>query len=154
VLDLRFARQGGDHRWSEWGEPTLYVAGDEAVVLGELARHFRTDRGASLARGALDRDLFSFRAKLEAVLDLRDEAVWEELALVDAPHCFLSKPVARATARFLRTSTPAQGLLVPSAAFLDQLHRWLAVLFLEKLPPDASGILTDARFESRFRVEA
>jgi hypothetical protein len=45
-------------------------------------------------------------------------------------------------------------LLVPSAAFLDQLHRWLAVLFLEKLPENASDFLTDARFESHFRVEA
>ncbi len=153
VLDLRFARRGGDHRWSAPGEPTLYLASDEAVVLGEFARHFREDRGTALAPGALEREMYSLVATLATILDLREPGIWAALALDNPPACFLDRALARATAQFLRLSTPVQGLLVPSVAFLDQLHRWVAVLFLEKLPHDASQFLREVRYEFRFRVE-
>ena len=153
VLDLRFARRGGDHRWSEPGEPTLYLACDDGVAMVEFARHFQLDRGTAPTPGALDRDMYSLTAATQAILDLRDTALWTELSLANPPHCFLERAVARSIAKYLRTNTPAQGILVPSVGLLDQLHRWSAVLFLEKLPDDVSQFLRDEKLEFRFRVE-
>ena len=55
--------------------------------------------------------------------------------------------LCRATAPYLRTATPAQALLVPSVAFLDDLERWVAVLFLDKLPREPGRFLTDVAFD-------
>jgi hypothetical protein len=74
------------------------------------------------------------------VIDLRQAPVWDELSLGNAPHCFLEIDVARATAGFIRKTTNAQGMLVPSMGFLDQLDRWCLVVFLEKLGDPKSFI--------------
>jgi hypothetical protein len=58
---------------------------------------------------------------------------------------------ARATARFLRLTTSAEGLLVPSVAFLDDPSRWNRVLFLDKLPADVSSYMS-ATFHRTVRV--
>ena len=35
VLDFRYAGRAADNRWNEPGYPTLYLAGDEGVVIAE-----------------------------------------------------------------------------------------------------------------------
>jgi hypothetical protein len=52
----------------------------------------------------------------------------------------LGRGVARATATFVRRTTSADTLLVPSVAFLDDPAPWNLVLFLEELPPDLSTL--------------
>jgi RES domain-containing protein len=147
VLDLRWAGRGLDHRWNEPGEPTLYLAGDPRVVLVEFARHYEHDRAPGAGRGTKPRRLYSLRVQVDRMLDLREPAAWSALVLSNAPYCFLERPTCRAIARYLRTATTAQGLLVPSVALLDDLERWVAVLFLERLPAEPSRYLTDVQDE-------
>jgi RES domain-containing protein len=142
ILDLRWAGRGFDNRWNEPGEPTLYLAGDHRVVMAEFARHFEYDRAPNVGRGTKARRLYSMDIQIERMLDLRDPEAWTELALSNAPHCFLERPVCRSAARYLRTATQAQGLLVPSVGLLDDLERWVAVLFLERLPDEPGQFLT------------
>ena len=91
--------------------------------------------------------------QIDALLDLRDARVLDQLSLTDTPSCFLDREIARATAQFLRRTTPAQGILVPSMAFLDQPDRWVLVLFLEKLPSDPGRFLTSVASTGVFRVD-
>jgi hypothetical protein len=56
--------------------------------------------------------------------------------LKDAPNCFLDQKIARATAQFIRQTTIVEAIFVPSMAFLDQMDKWVLVLFLEKLSMD------------------
>jgi len=121
------------NRWNVPGEPTLYLAGDEGVLITEWGRHFNTNRPPELAAMAEERKVLRFGVSLDAVLDLRDPRILKELSLDDAPACFLDRTLARATARFIRTLTPAQGILAQPVTFLDQSERWSLVLFLEKL---------------------
>ena len=74
------------------------------------------------------------------------------LSLTPSPHVFLDKVVSRATAGFIRTTTPAQGIRVPSMAFLDDPRRWVLVLFLEKLPSDPRAFIRSARRVGTFEV--
>ena len=89
---------------------------------------------------------------VDALVDLRDPAVHHALSLHNAPHCFLDKDVARSTAQFLRRTTPARALLVPSMAFLDDLERWVLVVFLDKLPADPSRFITAVEPAGTFTV--
>jgi hypothetical protein len=142
VLDFRFAGRGSDNRWNQAGQPTLYLAGDDGVLIAEWGRHFAVDRTPGLKQQTVERTVYRFSLTLDAVLDLRKEAVWRELSLEGAPTCFLDIPLARATANFIRVTTGAQALLVPSVGFLDKLDRWCLVLFLEKLPNTKDFVLS------------
>ena len=142
VLDVRFAGRSAEHRWNEPGQPTLYLAGDEGVLIAEWGRHFAVNRTLELQRHTVERAVFRLRLTLDHILDLRQRAVWNELSLNDAPNCFLDPAVARATATFVRATTEAQGIIVPSVCFLDQLDRWCLVIFLEKLP-DPGAFISD-----------
>jgi RES domain-containing protein len=136
VLDFRYAGRGAENRWSQPGHPTLYLAGDEGVLIAEWGRHFTTNRAAQLRQRTVERNAFSLELSIDSVLDLRSEAVCQALSLEHAPSCFANVAVARATAHFVRGTTDAQALLVPSLGFLDDLERWCLVAFLEKLPVD------------------
>lgn len=140
VLDVRFAGLGPECRWNEPGIPTLYLAGDDGVLIAEWGRHFAVNRTPALQSQTLERAVFRLTLAVERVIDLRDPAVWRDLSLDDAPVCFLDVAVARATATFIRRTTAAQGIVVPSAGFLDRLDRWCLVLFLEKLPEPAAFV--------------
>lgn len=135
VLDTRFAGLSRENRWNDAGSPTFYLAGDEGVLIAEWARHFTVNRAPALQPHTIERAVYRLELDLHRVLDLRDPRVLDALSLTDAPACFLERDIARATARFVRTTTGAEALLVPSVAFLDQPDRWCLVLFLEKLPP-------------------
>lgn len=141
VLDFRYAGRGADNRWNEPGEPTLYLAGDVGVVIAEFGRHFADALSPALIPATASRTVYRLDIVLDRVLDLRDPAVWRDLSLRDAPGCFLERGIARATARFLRRTTAAQALLTPSVAFLDDLSRWVLVVFLDKLPPNPATFI-------------
>jgi RES domain-containing protein len=153
VLDFRFAGRGHDNRWNDPGERTLYLAGDHGVIVAEFARHLQIDRGNDARIATQVRQIYRLRIDLEHVLDLRDPVVWQTLSLTAAPHVFLDKSVARATARYIRSVTPAQAIIVPSAAFIDTPDRWVLVLFLEKLPPDPSRFIRSTGPDGIVRIE-
>lgn len=145
VLDFRFAGRGRDSRWNDPGVPTLYLAGDEGVLIAEWGRHFAVNRNPELQRETVERAVYRLTVTVDNVLDLRSPTIWEELSLGDAPACFLDIGIARATANFVRRTTAAQALLVPTMSFLDQLDRWCLVLCLERLPVEPAAFFTDVR---------
>jgi RES domain-containing protein len=142
VLDFRFAGRGSENRWNEPGVPTLYLAGDDRVLIAEWGRHFAVNRTERLQQETVERSVYRLTLSLDHLLDLRRPAVWDALSLENAPYCFADVAIARATATFVRRTTVAQGLLVPSVAFLDQLDRWRLVAFLEKLPADPTAFIS------------
>jgi hypothetical protein len=88
---------------------------------------------------------------LKVVVDLRQASVRSALGLHGGMRRFLDAEVARATATFIRRTTSAEALLVPSVAFLDDASCWNLVLFLEKLPADLTDFVT-VRNAGTFRV--
>lgn len=153
VLDFRFAGRGRGNRWNYEGERTLYLAGDDAVATAEFGRHLEIDRGADLRLVPQLRQIFRLSLVIDRLLDLRDPRVVDALSLAVAPRLFLDKAVARATARYVRTITPAQGILVPSAAFIDEPEHWVLALFLENLPDDPRRFIQDAVPDGTLRIE-
>lgn len=140
-----YAERGADNRWNEPGEPTLYLAGDIGVAIAEFGRHFAVDNVPALAPATVTRSVYRLELVIDRLLDLRDPRAWQALSLANAPFCFADRAIARATARYVRYTTQAQGLLAPSVAFLDQLDRWALVLFLEKLPADPRAFIPVAK---------
>ena len=151
ILDFRFAGHAADNRWNDQGAPTLYLAGDIGVAIAEFGRHFEQNRTPALAGAVAARTVYRLDLAIDRVLDLRDAQLWQALSLTNAPQCFLDKSIARATANFLRATTTAQAVLVPSVAFLDQLDRCVLALFLEKLPADPSGFVRSFQVEGPLR---
>lgn len=152
-LDFRWAGRAADNRWNAAGQPTLYLARDRRVALAEMARHWRDDRTALLARQAHRRQIFRFAVSFRHTLDLTDPAVCAALSIPAAPQRFLHKPAARAAAQFVRELTPAEALFVPSIAFLDQPEAWVLVVFLEKLPKDPRAFVSAVTPEGVFAIE-
>lgn len=142
VLDFRFAGRGVDNRWNAPGQPTLYLAGDEGVLIAEWGRHFALNRTPTLKQQTVERAVYALTLAIDGVIDLRDNAVCDALSLANAPFCFTDLAVARATAYFIRTTTDAKALLVPSMGFLDDLDRWCLVIFLDKLPADPRSFVS------------
>ncbi len=153
VLDFRFAGRASNNRWNLAGEATLYLASDIAVALGEFARHLRTDLPPEARRDLVARQVYAMHVEIDGVIDLRDKRVWEGLSLANAPYCFLDIGIARATAGFLRHTTSAAGVLVPSMAFLDHPDRRVLALFLEKLPEDPGRFLTSIESAGVFQID-
>jgi RES domain-containing protein len=152
VLDTSFAGRSTDNRWNNAGEPTFYIAGDRAVAVAEFARHLREDFSSTLGPVLTERALYRLQLRLQSILDLRDPDVRRSLGLPDDFRQFLDAAYARATATFIRRTSEAEALLVPSMAFLDDPTRWNLVLFLEKLPRDLAAFITVA-YDSTFRLE-
>jgi RES domain-containing protein len=111
------------NRWNDEGMPTIYLSGDPALALLESGRH-PDDLEAHLRLVEIDLDL-------DRVIDLRDGAVRRRLHLPDDPAWILDRDRTRATARAIRSSGAADGLVVPSAGALDQPERWNAVFFAD-----------------------
>jgi RES domain-containing protein len=142
VLDFSYLGLSRTNRWSSYGEKTLYLAGDMGVAVSEWGRYLDIGRTPSLGRQAATRMAYRLDVVVDRVLDLRDPEVWSDLSLTNAPACFLQIEIARATAHFIRRTTDAQGLFVPSVAMRDKLDRWNLVLFVEKLPEDPARFIT------------
>ena len=152
IYDFSYAGRSAENRWNSQGEPTLYLAKEKNVALGEYARHFQVDRSISLARQVQERIVYRFDVKLDRVLNLCRSAVWQELSLSDAPNCFQNRDIARACANFIRYTTSATAIFVPSMAFLDDVERWCLVLFLEKLPADVREFLPNVSTDGSFQI--
>jgi RES domain-containing protein len=152
VLDFRFASLAANNRWNFQGEPTLYLAGDYGVALAEFARHLTTNRSLKPSLSHRRR-VYRLAVRLDASISLCEPGVWAALSLKEAPQAFSDTKFARATAKFLRDTTPAQGLFVPSLGFMDQPDRWNLVIFLEKLQPDPSLHLTVIDDKGTFDVQ-
>jgi hypothetical protein len=95
--------------------------------------------------------VYEVAVQLEAVLDLRDGQVRSAIGLHGGARRFLDRAIARATAHFLRRTSSAEALLVPSMAFLDDPSGWNLVLFLDKLPTDTSSYMS-ASFYRTIRI--
>lgn len=152
MLDFRFAGLGAINRWNVQGERTLYLASDRAVAIAEFARHLQDERPLALAGIIGERQLYRLEIAIDLTLDLRDAALTQQLSLHEAPTTFLDKSVARAVAGFLRVTTLAQAVLVPSIAFLDDPRRFLLVCFLDKLPADPGLWIASTMAEGVFSL--
>lgn len=156
ILDFRLAGQGKNNRWNVYDEPTLYLASDHRVAIAEFARHFEDDtsqrmrRPEVIGRRAVARRIYDLYMQIEYALDLRDPALCAALLLDNTPYCFLDREVARVTARFIRQTTRAQALLVPSMALFDQPDRYAIVLFLDKLPTEPRAFITSVQPDGVF----
>jgi RES domain-containing protein len=152
IYDFSYAGRSTENRWNIAGEPTLYLAKEKNVALAEYARHFQVNRTLGIAAKAYRRKVYRFEVRLDYVLDLRDQSVWSALSIQNAPECYKDKNVARATAAFIRNTTSAEAILVPSIAFLDNLEQWCLVLFLEKLPSKSQQFLPDVIEDGHFEI--
>ncbi|MHB8645716.1 MAG: RES family NAD+ phosphorylase [Thermomicrobiales bacterium] len=156
ILDFRLAGQNRENRWNVYGEPTLYLASDHRVAIAEFARHFHEEispqegRSESIVRRAVARRIYDLTVRIEHALDLRDPSLCATLSLDNAPYCFLDRDVARSIAQFLRRTTAAQALLVPSMALFDQTERYAIVLFLDKLPTEPRAFITSVQPDGVF----
>lgn len=113
-------------RWSRPGQPTIYLAADPGVALAEFGRHLPTAPGAPVG------SLWTVRISLDGAADLRD-----------APNAIvLSEERCRALADELR-GYGIPGLIVPSAAFLDNRHRCNVVLFADIVADRMSAVIRD-----------
>jgi RES domain-containing protein len=152
IYDFRYCGVSNENRWNVAGEATLYLAKEKDVALAEYARHFQVNRTPALAAKTYRRLVYRFEVKLDAVIDLTKAEVWRELSLPNAPDCFKEKAIARATANFIRNTTIAQAIMVPSVAFLDDLEQWCLVLFLEKLPSNPHEFLPAVSPDGAFEI--
>jgi hypothetical protein len=113
----------------------------------EWARHLRTEHlTREQLREARTRRVYEMQVSIDSVLDLRDGHLCALLSLSDPPFCFLrSMTLCRSVASRLRHESPAQAILVPSMALLDQPERWAMVLFVDKLPTYPGPFLSSVR---------
>lgn len=156
ILDFRLAGRNHENRWNVYDEPTLYLASDHRVAVAEFARHFHEEvsplegRAEHIIRRAVTRRIYDLNVQIEHTLDLRDPALCAALLLDKAPYCFLDREVAQATAQFLRRTTLAQAILVPSMALFDQAERYAIVLFLDKLSTEPRAFITSVQPDGVF----
>jgi len=132
-LDVARLVTRDSNRWSDNDEPTLYLAGDPGVAMAELGRHWG-ERGAPAA-------VWSLRVDLAAVIDLREPAAQRSLGLPEDPAWILNVEGCRAMAAGLRERGDCDGIIVPSAAVVDDPSRWNAVIFVERLRTDLEAAI-------------
>lgn len=132
-FETRFAIRSQEGHWNRAGEPTLYFASDRDLLIAEFARHFQRHRAPELASLVQARRVFELQLQLSSVVDLTDLAVVAALGIEQAPACFLERPVARATAGFLRDVIGVEAILTPAAVSLDRPGARNLVLFLDRL---------------------
>jgi hypothetical protein len=136
------------------------LAKEKNVALAEYARHLDVDRSTNIKLQAQERAVYRFDVQLPAVVDFCQPEIWQELSLKNAPDSFKDKNIARACADFIRYTTPATAIFVPSItygaseaiAFLDAPKNWCLVIFLERLPADPREFLPAVAEDGTFRV--
>ena len=92
VYDFSYCALSRNNRWNVQGEPTLYLAKDKSVAIGEFARHFFDNRSQALGKKIQRRQIWRFTVKLNRTLNLCDLEVCNALSLTDAPFNFFLKP--------------------------------------------------------------
>jgi RES domain-containing protein len=151
IRDLRFAGRRSDGRWHWRGQPTLYLASDAGVAIGEFARHLAVDRGGAVVPAR--RTVYELGVRIDRVIDLRDPTVLQLIGRDDAPGCWLDPRIARAVATFFRDALEVQSMIVPSVVHLDDPGRFNVVVFLENLPATPRAFLPRARRRASVSVE-
>ena len=132
-LDASTLATTDGNRWSGPGEPTIYLAGDPGVALAEFGRHWSPHQDET--------HFWCVHLELAQAIDLRDDATRVWLGLPDDVAWVLDAYTCRAVAALLRASARYDGLIVPSAAFLDDAARWNAVVFVEHLQPGLPDVI-------------
>lgn len=122
--------RGEPERWTGPNEPAVYLAGDVGVALAELGRH---TPGLPPDRDRQVRRIVRMSVTLDRVLDLTRPETLLALGIDGAPWVFTNPARAREIARTARESGDCDAILVPSVAFLDQVHRWNVVIFADRL---------------------
>jgi RES domain-containing protein len=153
IYDFSYAGRSAENRWNRQGQTTLYLAKEKNVALAEYARHLKIDRSAALISQVQERAVYQFDVRLNAAIDFCRPEVWQELSLSNAPECFKDKNLSRSCADFIRYTTEAEAMFVPSMAFLDAPEQWCLVMFLEKLPAEVREFLPAVRADGSFRVD-
>lgn len=127
----------GHDRWGTPRERTVYFAGDVAVALIEYARHRQP--------GAPDDERRLMRLRLAAVtvLDIRRPAVISAFGLPSPTGGVVDRERARQIAADVRSSGICQGLVVPSAGFVDRPDRFNVILFAECLGRDLEELVSE-----------
>jgi RES domain-containing protein len=152
IYDFQYAGRSSENQWNAQGQPTLYLAKEKNVALAEYARHFNVDRTATLKLQAQERAVYRFEVQLSDTIDFCRPEIWQELSLTNAPDCLKDKKIARACADFIRYTTSATAIFVPSIAFLDAPENWCLVIFLEKLPDNPRSFLPTVSTDGTFQV--
>jgi RES domain-containing protein len=125
------------NRWSRPGEATIYLASDPGVALAEFGRHWPDELEATC--------IWAVDLRLRAAVDLRDGERLGEFGLSDDPAWIRDADRCAEVARAVRASPRNDGMIVPSAAFLDDPDRWNVVVFVDRLElPLASVVLREA----------
>ncbi|MFL5642675.1 MAG: RES family NAD+ phosphorylase [Chloroflexota bacterium] len=142
-------RDGANDRWHRPGQPTVYLALDRGVALAEVGRHLdaRTESSSECHR------LIRLDLAVPDVADLRDPAIREGVGVPDSA-AFLDREVARRAAERLRSTGTHLGILVPSAAFMDEPSRGNLVLFAERLPVSVAELVRSWREIGRVELDA
>jgi RES domain-containing protein len=128
----------GQDRWNRPGEPTAYLSGDPVTALAESCRH--AVPGEPLVRTIVRVELGPLQ-----LLDIRRRDILEGLRCDAAQSIVSDRSVARALAGRVRASGFADGLIVPSMAFIDQSERFNVVVFVERLRGGMESVIRDAR---------
>jgi RES domain-containing protein len=153
VRDFKYCALSETNRWNAKGEPTLYLAKDKSVAIGEFARHFSINRSLKLANEIHRRQIWKLSVELTKTVDLCNLDACEALSLNDPPHCFENIQIARSTATFLRNTLKIEAIFVPSMVFIDDLAKWCLVVFLENLPEDSMQFFPKANKSGYLRIQ-
>jgi len=129
-----------DNRWSQSGQPTIYLSEDPAVALAEFARHWD---------GRSPSALWRVRVRTEKIADLTGAAG----GAPSDPRWVLDPDRCLAVAEDLRSMRHYAGIKVPSVAFLDDLAHWNLVLFADRLGPTIDHAVSIERVEQRLVAE-
>jgi RES domain-containing protein len=135
-LDVHAIVSSEGNRWNGPGEPTIYLAAHASVAMAELGRHL----GSSPSQTAI----WELRVSLCAVVDLRGAPIVRGQSGPDSTW-ILDRTRSRALARAFRERGDCDGLVVPSAAFLDDPDRWNLVVFVERLQRPLEEVLVPVR---------
>jgi RES domain-containing protein len=130
-------------RWNDAGAPAIYLPADPGVLLAEWGRAFGVERPFDVA-------LWSVVASLARALDLRRPVVRAALDLPEPAAWILDPDQTRDLAADARYRGGVDGLVVPSAAFLDDPDRWSLVAFLGA-GQTATDVVADPERVGRYR---
>ncbi|HYH93862.1 MAG TPA: RES family NAD+ phosphorylase [Candidatus Saccharimonadales bacterium] len=132
------------NRWSAPGEPTIYLGSDPGVAIAEQGRHW-AERGSTVA-------LWTVEVRLQAVVDLRDAETRTVLWIPEEPTWVLDRDRCLELARTVRRQGGFDGLLAPSAAFLDDPSRHNIVVFVDRLAPSLESTISVVGASHALRV--
>jgi RES domain-containing protein len=147
---------GGNDRWNERGEPTLYLAGDLGVALVEFGRHLETAAEAVSARedaAETARTIWAVDVGLSRVADLRDPTIRSLLNLRDDPGWLLDRRRCRELGSAARATGDVEALIVPSAGFADRPERSNVVVFADCLANPLEETIAGARAVGSVHLE-